>query len=115
MKKRLDASTEVAGSRVTVINASEKRNAKSRRTKRGKVNSNKISMARDSFTMPEGEYAQLKVLKTRLATLGRPAKKSELLRAGIKQLSLMTDAQLMAAIIALPVIKTGRPKKQNLI
>jgi len=47
------------------------------------------------------------------AELDRPVKKSELLRAGIRQLTLMTDAQLMAAIVALPIIKTGRPKKQE--
>ncbi len=115
VKKQFEASVESTGPQVTVINASEKRSAKSRRTRRVKENPNKVSMARDSFTMPKDEYAQLKVLKTRLATLDRPAKKSELLRAGIKQLSLMTDAQLMSAIVALPVIKTGRPKKQNLI
>jgi len=117
VKKKVspEASVEATGPKVTVINASEKSSAKSRRTRRVKENPNKVNMARDSFTMPKDEYAQLKVLKTRLAMLDRPAKKSELLRAGIKQLSLMTDAQLMSAIVALPVIKTGRPKKQNLI
>jgi hypothetical protein len=69
-------------------------------------------MERDSFTMPKTEYAQFHVLKERLNKLGQPAKKSELLRAGIMQLSAMTDAALKAALAKVPAIKTGRPKKK---
>ena len=69
-------------------------------------------MERDSFTMPKAEYAQLSVLKERLAKLGNPAKKSELLRAGIMQLTAMTDAALKVAMSKVPTIKTGRPKKK---
>lgn len=71
----------------------------------------KLKMERDSFTMPKTEYAQFHVLKERLNKLGQPAKKSELLRAGIMQLSAMTDAALKAAMSKVPAIKTGRPKK----
>ena len=72
----------------------------------------KLKMERDSFTMPKVEYAQLAVLKERLIKLGQPAKKSELLRAGIMQLTAMTDAALKAAMIKVPTIKTGRPNKK---
>lgn len=72
----------------------------------------KLKMERDSFTMPKVEYAQFSVLKERLIKLGQPAKKSELLRAGIMQLSAMTDAALKAAMIKVPAIKTGRPNKK---
>jgi len=72
----------------------------------------KLKMERDSFTMPKAEYAQLYVLKERLAKLGNPAKKSELLRAGIMQLTAMTDAALKVAMSKVPTIKTGRPKKK---
>jgi len=72
----------------------------------------KLKMERDSFTMPKTEYAQFHVLKERLNKLGQPAKKSELLRAGIMQLSAMTDAALKAALGKVPAIKTGRPKKK---
>ena len=72
----------------------------------------KLKMERDSFTMPKAEYAQFYVLKDRLVKLGAPAKKSELLRAGIMQLSAMTDAALKAAMSKVPTIKTGRPKKK---
>ena len=73
----------------------------------------KKKMERDSFTMPKDEYVQLSVLKKRLEVLGQPAKKSELLRAGIKLLTNMSDAQLKEALLNVPVIKTGRPKKKK--
>ncbi|OIQ97410.1 hypothetical protein GALL_205420 [mine drainage metagenome] len=72
----------------------------------------KLKMERDSFTMPKTEYAQFSVLKERLVKLGQPAKKSELLRAGIMQLTAMTDAALKAAMSKVPTIKTGRPKNK---
>ena len=72
----------------------------------------KLKMERDSFTMPKTEYAQFAVLKDRLIKLGQPAKKSELLRAGIMQLAAMTDAALKAAMAKVPTIKTGRPNKK---
>lgn len=71
----------------------------------------KLKMERDSFTIPKAEYAQLYVLKERLVKLGQPAKKSELLRAGIMQLTAMTDTALKAVMSKVPTIKTGRPKK----
>jgi hypothetical protein len=48
-------------------------------------------------------------LKLRAIALAQPAKKSELLRAGIKALAAMTDIALQAALQAVPTIKTGRP------
>ena len=76
-----------------------------------KSKSQKVKMERDSFTMPKDEYGQLGLLKTRLAALGQPAKKSELLRAGIKLLVAMSDNTLKITLAKVPVIKTGRPKK----
>lgn len=66
-------------------------------------------LVRDSFTIPRGEYALLQELKTRAATLGRPARKSEVLRAGIQALKALDDAALLAVLGTVPVIKTGRP------
>ncbi len=71
----------------------------------------KLKMVRDSFTMPKAEYAAIDTLKQRAAQLARPAKKSELLRAGIKALSGLSDKALLAALQAVPTIKTGRPHK----
>jgi len=66
---------------------------------------------RDSFTMPKAEYAVLSDLKQRSVTLAHPAKKSELIRAGITVLATLSDAAFMAALKSLPAIKTGRPSK----
>ena len=70
----------------------------------------KPKLVRDSFTMPKAEYAVVEQLKRRATSLERPAKKSELLRAGIKALSALSDTALLAALQAVPTIKTGRPK-----
>lgn len=68
----------------------------------------KIKMVRDSFAMPKAEYAALNELKQRAALLGRPLKKSELLRVGIKLLAALPDARLLAAIAELPSLKSGQ-------
>ena len=70
----------------------------------------KPKLVRDSFTMPKAEYAVIEQLKRRATALARPAKKSELLRAGVKALNGLSDAALLAALQAVPTIKTGRPK-----
>ncbi len=75
------------------------------------VKARKPKMVRDSFTMPKPEYAAIDTLKARATQAGRPAKKSELLRAGVKLLESLTPADLLAALQALPAIKTGRPAK----
>ena len=76
-----------------------------------KAKPEKVKMERDSFTMPKDEYAQLTLLKARLTSMGQPAKKSELLRAGIKLLAAMSDNTLKTTLAKIPVIKTGRPNK----
>lgn len=71
----------------------------------------KPKLVRDSFTIPKDEYAMLETLKQRAGRLSSPAKKSEMLRAGIKALAAMPDATFLAALKAVPSIKTGRPAK----
>jgi hypothetical protein len=71
----------------------------------------KPKLVRDSFTIPKSEYAVIDALKERAAKAGHPAKKSEVLRAGIKALAVMGDVALLAALGAVPAIKTGRPAK----
>jgi hypothetical protein len=71
----------------------------------------KPKLVRDSFTIPKAEYTVLDDLKARAAKLARPAKKSELLRAGIKALAAMSDGALLSALQSVPAIKTGRPTK----
>lgn len=72
----------------------------------------KPRLVRDSYAMPETEYAQIAVLKKRMATLGAEAKKSELLRAGIAVLVALNDAELQAVMGRIERIKTGRPAKK---
>jgi len=71
----------------------------------------KPKLVRDSFTIPKPEYAVLEELKLRAAKLGQPAKKSEVLRAGVKALAAMADAAFVTSIGAVPAVKTGRPAK----
>jgi hypothetical protein len=73
----------------------------------------KPKLVRDSFTIPKDEYVVLEVLKQRAAKLGQPAKKSEVLRAGVKALAAMPDAGFAAALAAVPAVKTGRPAKTD--
>jgi hypothetical protein len=73
----------------------------------------KVKLVRDSFTMPLDEYAVLAVLKQRALSGAHPVKKSELLRAGIKQLAALSDAALLRALKSVPSIKTGRPKSKK--
>jgi hypothetical protein len=71
----------------------------------------KVKMVRDSFTMPKPEFAVLDTLKSRALQLKAPIKKTELIRAGIKALAAMPDAAFLAAVRAVPSLKTGRPAK----
>ena len=75
------------------------------------IKAKKVKLVRDSFTIPKPEYLILDNLKLRAADLKHPAKKSELLRAGIKALDAMTNTQLLLALKAVPMLKTGRPSK----
>ena len=72
----------------------------------------KPKLVRDSFTIPKAEYAVLDTLKERAAKAGLPAKKSEVLRAGVKALAAMGDAAFAAAMGAVPALKTGRPARK---
>jgi hypothetical protein len=71
----------------------------------------KPKMVRDSFTIPKPEYDVLAALKLRAVKLGSPAKKTELVRAGIKLLAGLSDAAYRQALSAVPSLKTGRPAK----
>lgn len=70
----------------------------------------KQKLVRDSFTIPKAEYAVLDGLKLRAASLKRPTKKSELLRAGVAALHSMTDKAFLAVLNSVPSLKTGRPR-----
>lgn len=73
----------------------------------------KAKLVRDSFTMPELEYALIAALKKRCLDAGVSAKKSEILRAAVANLAKLSDASVAAAVRRLEVIKTGRPAKKS--
>lgn len=73
----------------------------------------RAKLVRDGFTMPEADYALLKLLKDRLHGVKREAKKSELLRAGLQALALLDAPGLAAALDRLAPVKTGRPPKSK--
>lgn len=73
----------------------------------------KAKLVRDSFTMPQADFDLVAALKQRALRFERPAKKSELLRAGLHVLSALDDKRLRAALDALMPLKPGRPKKNG--
>ncbi len=66
-------------------------------------------LVRDSFTMPEQEYAVLATVKQACLKAGFEVKKSELLRIGVALLGQLDMASLRAVLDSLPQLKTGRP------
>jgi hypothetical protein len=72
----------------------------------------KQKMVRDSFTMPQHDYAHIATLKERCLKAGVSAKKSEILRAALACLAGLSDKNLLSAIAGLKAIKTGRPAKE---
>ena len=99
----LPKTTKASAPKVAAQSVKEKStDSKSKSTKKAKL-------VRDSFTMPKDEYQAIEVLKQRATRLQRPAKKSELLRAGIKALTAMDDKQFAVVLSLVPALKTGRP------
>lgn len=70
----------------------------------------KAKLVRDSFTMPEAEYAVLGEVKRTCLAAGIEVKKSQLLRIGLALLSKTEPSDLKRLIEALPPLKAGRPK-----
>jgi hypothetical protein len=70
----------------------------------------KVKLVRDSFTMPADDWALIEQLKTRALGFKHPAKKSDLLRAGLQVLASLPDNALKAALDKLQPLKPGRPK-----
>jgi hypothetical protein len=72
---------------------------------------NKKKVVRDSFTMPQNEYARIAQIKNACLKAKMHVKKSEVLRAGLILLAELNVAQLKRALGSLEKIKTGRPRK----
>lgn len=70
----------------------------------------KPKLVRDSFTMPEDEYAVLGEVKKACIAAGIEVKKSQLLRVGLQLLKKTPVSALKAMIAGLQPLKAGRPK-----
>ena len=70
------------------------------------------TLVRDSFTMPDGEYAVLANVKQACLKAGFEIKKSELLRIGVALVGRLDIATLRQVLDGLPQLKTGRPPSQ---
>ena len=70
-----------------------------------------LKVVRDSFTMPQSDYSKIAELKQVCQKEGLYVQKSVLLRAGLRELSKLSTAQLKKLIAQIEHVKTGRPKK----
>lgn len=89
--------------------ASKKRTTNAAAANKSEKKHHREKIVRDSFTMPENEYDMLATLKKKCLAAGVAVKKSELLRAGLKALSEMSQAGLNKQLSKLREIKMGRP------
>lgn len=71
----------------------------------------KVKQVRDSFTMPENEYAVLAQVKKSCLKAGVEIKKSDLLRIGVSLIKNLKIAELKDILASLTPLKVGRPKK----
>jgi len=106
---RKAAAAKPAPAKATVAAKPEKKNRKP--VKASVKKEAKVKVVRDSFTMPQNDYAKIAELKEVCLKADMHVKKSELLRAGLHALSKLSAAQLKQTIAQMEQIKTGRPKK----
>lgn len=78
-----------------------------------KEKAKKPKLVRDSFTMPEAEYAVLGEVKKLCLKAGIDVKKSELLRIGVAHIRQLSLPELKKSIANLVPLKAGRPKKEK--
>jgi hypothetical protein len=71
----------------------------------------KTKLVRDSFAIPEKEYAALVAVKKACLKAGLEIKKTELIRIGIALVNTLTTAKIKTAQARLTQISAGRPKK----
>ena len=69
-------------------------------------------VVRDSISMPAGEHAELKALRSELAKAGTKCSKSELLRAGLRILSGMAPEQAISLVASLPALRKKKARKK---
>ena len=71
--------------------------------------SSEQKVVRDAFTMPAEDHDLFTEIQRKCISLGMVVTKSEIVRAGLKHLSSVSENNLEEIIKAVPKIKTGRP------
>ena len=111
-KKAVSISNPASKAAKTIPPVTTKANTeKTLKKEKEKEKTKKVKMIRDSFTLPESDYAKLSELKKKCLEAGVHVKKSELMRAGLLNLSKLPSASLLKAVGQVEIIKTGRPAK----
>lgn len=111
-----DAQEGVKAAKVKKVDASAKPNGAARTETSAAskpIKAKKQKLVRDSFTMPESEYALLGEVKKACLANGFEVKKSELLRVGVALIRTLDNASLKNWIQSLPPLKPGRPRKDK--
>lgn len=72
-----------------------------------------VAVVRDSFTMPENDYARIAQARQRCLAAGAHVTKAEVLRAGLLALSRLSDAELISVMGEVEKVKTGRPATKS--
>ena len=109
--QRKTAAKKAPAAKATVAEA-PKASGQENKSKKDKTAGGKMKVVRDSFTMPQSDYAKIGEFKQLCLKNGLHVKKSELLRAGLHALGKLSAAQLKTALSGLEKIETGRPKKE---
>jgi hypothetical protein len=117
VKKRIVAKKTSLVKKAAPKKAAKKpsKKASSKSTKSTKANKAtktvKTKLVRDSFAIPEKEYAALVAVKKTCLKAGLEIKKTELIRIGIALVNNLTTAKIKTAQAKLTQISAGRPKK----
>ncbi len=70
---------------------------------------------RDSFSLPISDYAVISALRERALKAGIHANKSELVRAGLRLLQDLKEADFVVAVQRIEKVKTGRPSDRHIV
>ncbi len=111
--KKVGATKKVSSAKkVSVKKAAKKSIKKSSKKMQAKVAKLvKTKLIRDSFAIPEGEYAALVAVKKACLKNGLEIKKTELIRIGIALVNNLSVTKVKTAKAKLTPISAGRPKK----
>lgn len=69
---------------------------------------NRVTVIRDTFSMPGADYKLIESLRTQAARQGHIHTKSEVIRAGLLVLSAMSPVDLVEALDKVKRVKPGR-------